>query len=499
MQDTPPTRRGILSTVSSVFDPLSLVAPFILGGEQILQELCRDGIGWDEEVPDKLKSEWEKWRAELPALEKLRVPRCHKPQDFHEVKNIELHHFSDACQKGYGQCSYIRLVDEENRVHCSLVMGKSHVMPLKPVTIPRLELTATVVSSERSCMLRKELDYTQMKEVFWTDSKTVLGYINNDARSAQELIDKTLWWNGLNFLLNSPEDWSSVDDVPSIPPEDSEQRLRKLAISDSQSENARRQEGIATCKPVDIQELKYAEQQIIKIERNKAFQDEVQLLKDVKTKQQAVNQDTSKDKKRAMKRSSSLYKLDPFLDEDSLLRVGGRLSQSSAPYEVKHPVILPKKGHLMNLILCHYHRLRGSPQEQKMANLPKDRLEPAPPFAFSAVDYFGPWYIKEGRHEVKRHGVLFTCLVSRAVHLEVTSSLSTDSFLNAYRRFVGRHGPVKQLRSDQGTNFVGARNELQQELATLEHDKIRQELVKTNCDWVDFKTNVPEASHMGRA
>ena len=134
-----------------------------------------------------------------------------------------------------------------------------------------------------------------------------------------------------------------------------------------------------------------------------------------------------------------------------------------------------------------------------MANLPEDCLEPAPPFAFSAVDYFGPWYIKEGHREGKRYGVLFTCLASRAVHLEVASSLSTDSFLNAYRRFVGRRGPVQQLRSDQGTNFVGARNELQQELAMLEHDKIQQELVKRNCNWVDFKTNVPEASHMGGA
>lgn len=100
------------------------------------------------------------------------------------------------------------------------------------------------------------------------------------------------------------------------------------------------------------------------------------------------------------------------------------------------------------------------PQEQKMADLPEDRLEPAPPFTFCAVDYFGPWYIKDGRRELKRYGVLFTCLASRAIHLEVADSLSTDSFLNAYRRFVARRGPVRQLRSDQGSNFVGAMNEL---------------------------------------
>jgi len=78
-----------------------------------------------------------------------------------------------------------------------------------------------------------------------------------------------------------------------------------------------------------------------------------------------------------------------------------------------------------------------------MANLPEDRLEPAPPFTFCAVDYFGPWHVREGGRELKRYGVLFTCLASRAVHLEVASSLSTDSFLNAYRRFVGRRGPVR--------------------------------------------------------
>ena len=99
MQDKPLSRRGILSTVSSAFDPLGLVSPFILVGKQILQELCRDGVAWDDKVPDKLRPKWEKWRTELPALERLRVARCHKPQDFDEVKNVELHHFSDACQK----------------------------------------------------------------------------------------------------------------------------------------------------------------------------------------------------------------------------------------------------------------------------------------------------------------------------------------------------------------------------------------------------------------
>lgn len=82
LQDRPLSSRGILSTVSSVFDPLGLVAPFILAGKQILQELCRDGVSWDDAVLDGLRPKWKKWSTELPILERLRGARCYKPQDF---------------------------------------------------------------------------------------------------------------------------------------------------------------------------------------------------------------------------------------------------------------------------------------------------------------------------------------------------------------------------------------------------------------------------------
>ena len=91
-----------------------------------------------------------------------------------------------------------------------------------------------------------------------------------------------------------------------------------------------------------------------------------------------------------------------------------------------------------------------------MADLPVDRLQPAPPFTFCGVDYFGPFYVKDGRKELKRYGVLFTCLSSRAIHLETAKTLETESFLNALRRFLARRGPVRELRSDQGTNITGA-------------------------------------------
>ena len=134
---------------------------------------------------------------------------------------------------------------------------------------------------------------------------------------------------------------------------------------------------------------------------------------------------------------------------------------------------------------------------QKMSDLPEDRVNPTPPFTYSAVDYFGPFMIREGRSERKRWGVLFTCMASRAVHIEVANSMSTDSFINAYRRFVGRRGAVRQLRCDQGTNFVGATSELKAALAEMEDDAIARELLKDKCDWVRYKMNHPHSSHMG--
>ena len=130
LHDTPLTRRGILSTISSIYDPLGFVAPVLLMGKQLLQELCRDRVDWDDPVPDHIRTRWEQWRNELLLLNDFKVQRCFKPNDFGELKSIQLHHFSDASTSGYGQCSYIRLLNVQEQVHCELVMAKSRVSPL---------------------------------------------------------------------------------------------------------------------------------------------------------------------------------------------------------------------------------------------------------------------------------------------------------------------------------------------------------------------------------
>ena len=105
--EKPATRRGILSTVASVFDPLGFAAPFLLLGKKILQEMCRRGIGWDDTLPEELKPQWDSWLNNLHNLQNLQIPRCFIPEYLGKVQRTELHHFSDASSYGYGQCLYI--------------------------------------------------------------------------------------------------------------------------------------------------------------------------------------------------------------------------------------------------------------------------------------------------------------------------------------------------------------------------------------------------------
>ena len=116
---------------------------------------------------------WQKWCEGLCSLQDLQLRRCYKPKDFGEPQHVELHHFMDASLLGYGECSYLRLIKENGQIACSLVMAKSRVTPSKQMTVPRLELTAAVLAAKVSVFLDNELDYTNIKHYYWTDSKVV--------------------------------------------------------------------------------------------------------------------------------------------------------------------------------------------------------------------------------------------------------------------------------------------------------------------------------------
>ena len=195
-----------------------------------------------------------------------------------------------------------------------------------------------------------------------------------------------------------------------------------------------------------------------------------------------------------------------------------RLNNASVSDQVKHPVIVPGTSHVSTLIVRDYHqsschsgkehtlslirekfwivkarvlvrqvinkcfickRRQAVFGEQQMSDLPEDRVTPGkPPFTFVGVDCFGPLYVKQGRSQVKRYGCLFTCLVTRAVHIEVLHSMDTDSFIDALSRFINRRGRPEVIRSDNGTNFRGSQRELSEELMKWNEAKIEDCLRK---------------------
>ena len=492
-------------------------------------------------------------------------------------------------------------------------MGKARVNPLKTVSIPRLELTAALVSAKVNDLMKCELEYDIKKETFWTDSQITLGYIGNDSKrfhvyvanrvaqirskttkeqwnyidsssnpaddgsrgmSAMQFLKNPRWITGPRFLWQPEDEWIEPTPIEVIPLDDPEVKqscfstnvketwsLGKAIETFSTWQSAR--SAVAICLiyrlkllnkvnvnqstvkdnissgnklTVTVENLRKAEIEIYRSVQLTHFEKEVHALK---VDEQNTGESCGKDIPNAnyVTKSSPLYRLKPFRDALGILRVGGRIKHADVPYDTKFPIILPRNSHVTVLVIRYYHervahqgrgitlneirsnglwiiggssavastirqcvtcrRLRGIAQEQLMADLPEDRFEQAAPFTYTAVDYCGPWYIKERRKELKRYVALFTCMPSRAVHLEVSNTMDTDSFIQALRRFLCRRGPVRQLRSDRGSNFVGAQRELRQALEEMDEEKIRVELLKHNCDWIEFKMNVPKASHFG--
>ncbi|XP_039902265.1 uncharacterized protein LOC120742861 [Simochromis diagramma] len=122
VKNNPFTRRGVLSTVASIFDPLGFVAPFILVGKKLLQRMCQEKLDWDEPLPEDLKPQWEAWLRDLQNLSSIKISRCYVPSTSDQVKQYELHSFSDASVTSYGVCSYLRTVTKFGEVQCTLVM-----------------------------------------------------------------------------------------------------------------------------------------------------------------------------------------------------------------------------------------------------------------------------------------------------------------------------------------------------------------------------------------
>ena len=572
------TRRKVLSIVASIFDPLGLVSPFVLQGKRLLQDACILGLSWDDVLPPELNSRFQNWLSYVPSLVDFQISRSVKPCEF--VENIcELHHFCDGSTVGYGVCSYLRLVDQQGLTCVSLVFSKSRVAPVKPITIPRLELTSAVLAVKVSLMLEKELNYTNLQHYFYTDSKVVLGYISNSSKRFHVFVS-----NRVGFIQahTTASQWSHIDGK-SNPSDVASRGATPIQLQNScwfTGPAFLQDQGVTTsktasCYPLQDEdceikvhtllthiESKFYENHLCKISsfnrlirtvgiiflwlrmfrnKEKLVLSSADLFKAKIAVIRVVQNESFKSlfqsvRLNSLPRKDSLRKLNLFVDSEGILRVGGRLIRSGDSFDIKFPILIPGKSNLAELIIRHCHslvfhqgrgmtlncirqsgffifgasslvsrfiyncvrckRLRGSNLFQKMSDLPIDRLSKSSPFDFCGVDFFGPFFVKSRRSTVKYYGCLFTCLYSRAVHVETCCNFSSDSFLMALRRFIAIRGPIVHVRCDKGTNFVGASNELKDQMRQLDCDKIRQFLLDNNGD-IEFKFNPPSASHFG--
>ncbi|KAM3966955.1 uncharacterized protein ACR2FA_011837 [Aphomia sociella] len=138
------TKRYILSVISQIFDPLGLLGPFIITAKVMLQRLWLLKLGWDDEIPTSNTLTWVQFTSALPMLNTITIPR-HVVGD--EPEYVELHIFTDASETAYGSCVYVRTVNMDSTVCSHLLCSKSKVAPLKPISIPRLELCAALLGA----------------------------------------------------------------------------------------------------------------------------------------------------------------------------------------------------------------------------------------------------------------------------------------------------------------------------------------------------------------
>ena len=583
------TKRKMLSQLSMLYDPLGLVGPVIHRGKILFQDANRMKLNWDSSMPLSLIRDWKNWLKSLKNLSQVIYPRCICPPDFVDAA-VELHHFSDASQVGYGAVTYIRFINAKGVIHVALLTSKSRLAPLKQITIPRLELCAAVLAVNLDFKVKRILEFNFLPSTFWTDSKIVLAYIasetkrykifvgnrvaaireNSDPKqwkhikSADNIADvlsrgctvdtiPKSWIKGPKFLASHKSNWQkSVPEKEELLESDCEiknvtvkcaevnacpieehpidklvnhyssfYRLKKaLARMVRIANYFRRDKKEPNCKinaPVTGSEMQNAEKILVKHTQSSCYKAEIQSL---------INSGE-------VKSNSSLRKLNPLINHDGLLVVGGRLKHANLPMRVKHPYLLPASHKLSKMLVLDRHnethlgvewlitdlrstfwitkvrplikaikhncnvckKLYAPTYHQKMGDLLGLQSEPSrPAFSHTGLDIFGPFYIKQGRAQVKRYGCIYTCLTTRAIHLEILQSLESDSFINGFSRFIARRGCPEKVFSDNGTNIVGARNDLLKSLRDLDRRKVIEAAAVKNIDW---SFNPPSASHMG--
>ncbi|XP_069355024.1 uncharacterized protein [Maniola hyperantus] len=392
------TKRNIISIISQIFDPLGLVGPCVLLAKLVIQALWICKCDWDTEAPADIKKDFLDIANTFHILNSITIPRwvsCSNPS------LIEIHVFSDASERAYGGCIYVRTVDDNGSVNVRLLTSKNKVAPIKPkTTIPRLELSAALLATRLWKKTVSALTINVHQHYFWSDSTIVLSWLSSSSSQtiqfvrnrvgeiqestsghkwnyvpsksnpadlvsrgvkADSISTAALWWSGPEFLhevdIKFPEIHKNSDTVlcavtPQNTEDVSENRVLQLIHKHSNFNKIIRilayvNKFIHNCKHkpktnhLTLNELETSRKLILNHAQKEMFPEEYLLLKN----------------DQSLSSHSKLKSLSPFFDSDNLIRVGGRLKNSYYTYDVKHPILLCSKHHLTKILFVLQHKI----------------------------------------------------------------------------------------------------------------------------------------------
>lgn len=581
------TKRTILSDISKLFDPLGWLAPCVILAKMFMQNLWRLPITWDDELPKSVVNEWLKIRSQFTTTCSVKIPRWMGLSK--DIKHISLQGFSDASEKSCACVVYVRIEHLNETIICNLIAAKTKVAPIKQISLPRLELNAAVLLAKLMDKVKEAIKIPDLQQNAWTDSTIVLSwladhpnrwktYIANRVAEIQRIVPSkdwrhvnsklnaadcasrgitchelenfNLWWQGPSFLCEKKDKWPEFDHNNIC--KTLEERKQKALINNIKvvelnpvihrfSNYSRMLRVIALCLYwlQKIQLRKATPDNLQKIEKITDLNNiEIRLVKLVQEETFSEIEQFRNHNKINMK--SCLKNLDPFLDENEIMRVGGRIHKAALTENEKHQVILPTKHHFTNILIQQIHldtlhgglgdtlqkirqkfwivngktrvnsilrkcvtcfRFKKKLLTQKMGNLPYYRLQEAIPFTFTGIDYAGYFDIKTSSRKnapfAKGYIALFICQTTRAIHLELVSDLSSTQFLKAFKRFISRRGMPKKIYSDNGTNFIGASKEIHNmwnQTINQTDSEFRKLLTQQRIEWSNIP---PRAPHFG--
>ncbi|XP_043488608.1 uncharacterized protein LOC122515358 [Polistes fuscatus] len=398
------TKRVILASVAKVFDPLGLIGPVTVTGKVIIQRLWQRGIHWDESIPMDLETAWLHYAKQLPVLNDIRVERKTICKN---AKEIEMHGFADASETAYGACIYIVSKDGRGNGSSNLLCARSRVAPLKAVSLPRLELCATVLLARMINKLTTNMRVEFRKICCWSDSTIALAWIRSPSRnwttfvanrvaeiqeripnskwghvsSAEnpadfisrgvtptELLSLDLWWHGPGMVFGN-----ATDTAPEVPLEElperrntsvtctvamigRDQRSREFCdrIFNKYSQFTRLVRVIAYCGRFCRNARRAQTKDIGPLTVAEIAQARERLIKLCQA-QEFGEEIRAITKNPRIIVHGRLACLKPFLDTNGIMRVGGRLQNADIAYGNKYPIVLPRSHKLTALIIQHEH------------------------------------------------------------------------------------------------------------------------------------------------